>query len=295
MEYHQIKYFIKAAEHQNFSKAAEELFVSPQSVAKQISLLERELGIRLFERVGRRVILNLNGKYVFEKFQKVDQEMTAALEDIQNYIQNLNNRVRISFFSALPKKDLIAPLIEILLTRFSEYQFDLKMLSINETIGQLFSKNADIIITNIEENDEIEGIGRIVFHKHPAQIVVAPGHPWWKKDAVTVEEMEQMNMIKLQAVKRLDDNKTYLGLYDRVPCRKSIYVPNFETMYTLLEQGNVFAVLPRAFANYDNMDFRFLDLPIGNSNFDTAALFYKDSENIAVKRVLDFLKTEWKM
>lgn len=295
MEYHRIKYFIKAAEYQNYSKAAEELYVSPQSVAKQIAMLEKELNTSLFDRVGRKVLLNSNGQYVLERFQKVDQEMTTALEDIQKYVHDINDRVRISFFSALPKKELITPLIGALLAKFPEFQLELKLLSIDDAMEQLISKNVDITITNIEENDDIEGIGRIVFQKNPAKIVVAPEHPWWNKDAVTLEEMQQMDVIKIQTVKRMDANIAHLGLYDRIPCRKSIHVPNFETMYTLLGQGKAFAVSPKAFTNFDNMDFHFLELPIDNSRFDTAALFYKDNKNIAVKQVLSFLKNEWVM
>ena len=46
----QIKYFLAVAECLNFTAAAARLFVSQQCVSKQVAKLEREIGVRLFER-----------------------------------------------------------------------------------------------------------------------------------------------------------------------------------------------------------------------------------------------------
>lgn len=295
MEYQQIKYFIAAAKYENFSRAAKELYISPQSVAKQIALLENELGIQLFERVGRKVVLNSNGEYVLKKLQKVDQEMEEALSDIHRHLQGINERVRISFFAALPKKQLVTPLISALLSRFPDFQIELKMIAIEETISQLLSGEADIVFTNIEETDVKDGIGRIVFQKKPAMIVVAPGHPWWGRTQVTVEDMKNMDFVKLKSAKRICEAESMSGLYNRIPCKKEIYVPNFDTMYTILEQGKVFAVFPDAFANVDRVDFHFLELPVEGMYFDTAAVYFTNNKNPAVRQVIHFLENEWNM
>ena len=44
MIYQRIKYFLKAAEYGSFSKAAAQMYVSPQALTKQIALLENEIG-----------------------------------------------------------------------------------------------------------------------------------------------------------------------------------------------------------------------------------------------------------
>jgi len=62
MELRQLRYFVESAEQLNFTKAAKTLFISQSTLSQQIQQLENELGIPLFERVGKRVILSEEGK-----------------------------------------------------------------------------------------------------------------------------------------------------------------------------------------------------------------------------------------
>ena len=57
--------FEVAARHESFALAAEELFLTPSAVSHQINLLEKELNIKLFLRLHRKVELTNEGKRVF--------------------------------------------------------------------------------------------------------------------------------------------------------------------------------------------------------------------------------------
>lgn len=57
-----VHYFEVAAEYESFSRAAEDLLVSKGAVSQQISQLEQYLGVALFRRVGRRVMLTDTGR-----------------------------------------------------------------------------------------------------------------------------------------------------------------------------------------------------------------------------------------
>lgn len=52
----QIDYFMAVATNSSFTKTSEELFVSQPAISKQIALLERELGVKLFIRNNRRTL-----------------------------------------------------------------------------------------------------------------------------------------------------------------------------------------------------------------------------------------------
>ena len=62
MNLNQLTYFAVTARHQHFTRAAEELFISQPSLSYAISSLEEELGIRLFEKKGRNVVLTKYGR-----------------------------------------------------------------------------------------------------------------------------------------------------------------------------------------------------------------------------------------
>ena len=62
MEIHQLKYFICVAKLESISKAATMLHLSQPALSKSLAKLEDELGVQLFDRLGKRLHLNDRGK-----------------------------------------------------------------------------------------------------------------------------------------------------------------------------------------------------------------------------------------
>lgn len=84
MDIYQLEYFEAVARHENVSKAAEELHVSQPALSKSIAKLENELGVSLFDRVGKRLSLNAQGVYFRDSAAKLlmhVRESTSALRD----------------------------------------------------------------------------------------------------------------------------------------------------------------------------------------------------------------------
>lgn len=69
MELRQLRYFLEIAEHGGLSRAAEVLYVAQSALSHQLAQLERELGVRLFHRVPRGVVLTEAG-HVFRAHAK---------------------------------------------------------------------------------------------------------------------------------------------------------------------------------------------------------------------------------
>ncbi len=67
MELLQLRYFKEACESENFSAVANKYMVPQPSISKTIKKLENELGVQLFDRNGKKISLNGNGRYFYEK------------------------------------------------------------------------------------------------------------------------------------------------------------------------------------------------------------------------------------
>lgn len=85
MELFQLRYFMLVSKYENFTKAAEELFITQPSVSKAINMLEKELGVSLFERNGKKIKLSRAGKALQER-----------LAGILSAIDNLPNELHIA-------------------------------------------------------------------------------------------------------------------------------------------------------------------------------------------------------
>lgn len=78
LETRQLRYFLAVAEHGTFTKAADELHIAQPSLSQAISKLEAQLGIPLFHRVGRRVVLSEAGRDLLEPCRRALRTMQAA-------------------------------------------------------------------------------------------------------------------------------------------------------------------------------------------------------------------------
>ncbi|MGH9564574.1 MAG: LysR family transcriptional regulator [Candidatus Angelobacter sp.] len=82
MEVHQLRYFCAVAETGSFTRAAQRERVAQPSLSQQIMKLEKELGVRLFDRLGRSVRLTDPGQSFLPRARAVLWELKAAKEEV---------------------------------------------------------------------------------------------------------------------------------------------------------------------------------------------------------------------
>jgi|1186.fasta_scaffold67719_2 DNA-binding transcriptional LysR family regulator len=82
MTLQQLEYFLAAVEHGTFSRAAEARHLAQPSLSEQVRRLEAELGVPLFERVGRRLVLTEAGRVLRPHAERVLAEAEAARSSV---------------------------------------------------------------------------------------------------------------------------------------------------------------------------------------------------------------------
>src|SRR6266568_6063356 len=85
MELRQLHYLRYIARASGFRRAADELDMSQATLSEQIKLLEQELGVRLFERGGRNLVLTEAGKTLLERAERVLEEVKTAHEEMLEF------------------------------------------------------------------------------------------------------------------------------------------------------------------------------------------------------------------
>lgn len=78
MTLNQLQYFYQAAKTQHFNHAADNLSISQPSLSRAIAALENELGVILFERMGRNVVLTKAGQIFLEHTEKILEDISVA-------------------------------------------------------------------------------------------------------------------------------------------------------------------------------------------------------------------------
>lgn len=81
LELRHLKYFLAVAEELHFRKAADRLFISQPGLSRQIKQMEDDMGIQLFERHNRKVVLTPSGEYL-------KAELTRNLKNLDSIIDH---------------------------------------------------------------------------------------------------------------------------------------------------------------------------------------------------------------
>ncbi|MBR2845150.1 MAG: LysR family transcriptional regulator [Solobacterium sp.] len=92
----QIDYCIELARTQNFSRAAENMFVSQPTLSYQIRLLEEEIGFAVFERSGKGAALTPAGVQFVNYLSNMREELKRAIEQGQNFSTQYHDSITIS-------------------------------------------------------------------------------------------------------------------------------------------------------------------------------------------------------
>lgn len=84
----QLRYFYAAAKTMSITKAAAELLVTPGAVTVHIKQFEEHAGVRLFDRAGNSIQLTDAGSEVYERTQKIFEE----IENLEKFIEACGKR-----------------------------------------------------------------------------------------------------------------------------------------------------------------------------------------------------------
>jgi DNA-binding transcriptional LysR family regulator len=99
MELRHLRYFHAVAEQGSFSKAARSLYISQSAISEQVADLEREIGVKLFDRDGRSIILTAAGQVFLDEARTVLVAAKHAVERAQGAQRGEIGTLRIGFFA----------------------------------------------------------------------------------------------------------------------------------------------------------------------------------------------------
>jgi DNA-binding transcriptional LysR family regulator len=138
MELRQVEYFLAVVEHDGIGGAATALGVAQPTVSQALRALERELGVQLFHRIGRGMVLSAAGRTMVGPARQIVRDVDAVEDLLTTSADELTGRLDILAFPAMasgPIVDLISrfrdhyPLVNV---RFGELRDETQAASVIE-------------------------------------------------------------------------------------------------------------------------------------------------------------------
>jgi LysR family hydrogen peroxide-inducible transcriptional activator len=201
MDLDQLRYFLKVADRQNFTRAAEDLTISQPALSRSIQKLEEELGQPVFERRARSLSLTDAGALL----QARAQQVLTLLEDTRAEITDdgQSGRVRIG---AIPT---IAPYFLPDVLRMFSGEFPKATLIVQENTTDALLKSCtqgeiDLAILALPVPARYLEIEELF--EEELLLVLPPDHPLTKLEKIRLTDVEPYPFVMLDEAHCLSDN-----------------------------------------------------------------------------------------
>src|SRR6185503_10940817 len=112
MEIRQLRAFVAIADAGTFTAAAQRVHITQAAISMQIRQLETELGVKLFVRAPRRVLLTEAGEQLLQRARHILRDHDAALDEVTELAGTQRGRLRIGSASAVVTTDVLPKLLQ---------------------------------------------------------------------------------------------------------------------------------------------------------------------------------------
>ncbi len=191
MNEQQLRYFIKVAEKQNLTLAAQELIISPPALTATLRRLEKELGCQLFDHSGRSIILNTRGQILLQYAQTALKALDTAKEEIALAQQHSDSHLTIGLASPLICHDLLKAFLE----QHPEIQLTHQVLRINQLKSPALKQEVDFIISSKEDIPLPGWEGQLIKTNNYLALAVYPSHPLASRSSIRLDELSNERLI----------------------------------------------------------------------------------------------------
>jgi DNA-binding transcriptional LysR family regulator len=178
MELRQFRYFVHVAEELHFGRAAARLGISQPPLSQQIRLLEDQLGVILFERTSRRVMLTEAGRLFLVEAYKTLGQADHAVEVAQGVAKGELGKINVGFMSSVPFTTVVAQALSNFRESYPAVRLNLTEMSRAAQIEGLLAEKIEIaFIRNIDPPVVPDGLEAILLMTEPLVVAMLANHP----------------------------------------------------------------------------------------------------------------------
>ncbi|MDO3409664.1 LysR family transcriptional regulator [Saccharibacillus sp. CPCC 101409] len=267
MELRQLQYALMIAAERNFSRAAEKLHIAQPSLSQQLSKLEKELGVLLFQRNTSTVELTHAGMEFMKRAQRIVDEMEILRVEMEDISQLRKGRITVGSMP-ITGSHLLPHVLPAFRTDYPGIDVTLLEDTSHNLERLTASGKSDISLLSLPLNEPTLDYEPIA--DEPIDLAVPPGHRLALRSGsyplagVSMRELEHEPFIILKQGQGF--RKIVLDL-----CREAGYEPhvvfessNMETLQSLVAAGMGVTLVPRFVARAKRSELLPVYLPLAD-------------------------------
>ena len=189
--FRQLRVFESVARHLSYTRAAKELFLTQPAVSMQIKQLEENVGLPLFEQLGKKIFLTEAGRELYHYGREIAQQLEEASEVLEELKGVKRGRLTISVASTA--NAFATRLLAAFAKRYEGVSFSLDVTNRATLLQQLANNERDLVIMGRPPNglDLVEES----FMENPLVVIAAPDHTLVGEKKIPLVRLKQETFV----------------------------------------------------------------------------------------------------
>ena len=182
----QFRVFEAVASHLSFTQAAKSLHLSQPAVSMQVKQMEQQVGLPLFEQIGKQIHLTEAGQEIFHYSRAIGQLLSEA-EEVINELKG-SQRGKLTISVASTANYFVPTLLGTFHDRFPDITVSLDVTNRETLLEQMEKNEVDLVVMGQPPKDMNLEAG--TFMENPLVIIAPPDHPLAKERNIPMSRME---------------------------------------------------------------------------------------------------------
>lgn len=290
MEFRQLRSAVTIARRLSFTAAADELAVAQPALSQQIAALERELGVRLFDRTNRRVALTDAGRAFVARAERIVADVEAAAQEMSAYAGGLRGRVVVGTYQSFAEYTLPK-----LLGRFhAEHpgiEVALREGMADALLAAMHAGTLDVFVGDISAAElSTQGFRAEPLFEDELVIAVAARHPLASRGNVRIEELCNEAFVIFRPGSTMTHRLNRLAREAGFEPRVAFESTDSLTVRSLVAEGLGVALYPRTIGNTPGPNVALLSVAPQPILRTMSLVTRAEAHGPAVSRFTDFIR-----
>src|SRR3954468_7623098 len=195
MELRQLRYLQVLAEELHFGRAAQRLGIAQPALTQQIQSLERDLGVRLFQRTKRSVHLTIAGRLTLEQAVQTLEQAERTATVARKAGRGEQGSVEIGYVGSAAFSGILSKITFDYRKTNPDIELHLHELDITQQVDDVFNGRIDVGFIRPPVRQWPDGMTSLTLSREPIIIALPKGHPLSRRRAVPLAALANESFI----------------------------------------------------------------------------------------------------
>lgn len=291
MNFRYLECFSSLAKHLNFTRAADEQYISQPTMTQYMRYLEEELKVKLIDRDTRNVKLTNAGECFLEYTNKILELYNQAKEEAQAIERVKNNSIIIGY-NGPTEKSFLPDLLNDYVKSSKNTSIKLRKNRLNSLVDDLLNETVDIIFSNIFEVENYESIDYYKIFESKPCVAMHRDHQLANKNRVTLDDIKGEQYIAWGSCKSLNkvSNSHNVLASGGIDFSNAIIVNSIDEVLEMVEIGIGISPTSTSYSKYHTDKISYIDLELDVKPMDIVVAWQKSNKSQSAHDFIGFVK-----